>query len=223
MDAVGIFKSENDVPFLKMNEGELNYEIEHEFGFELKGIDKACLIFNLDQDTGYKILIVDNASRGTEAQYWVNDFLELKPRSDGYSKTKNVMNIAKNFVTNQMSDEFVVSKTEKIDLLNKTVDYFKNNESFNKQEFEEDVFQDENVISSFRRFDDDYRAENEVEKSDDFNISDNAVKKEARKFKSILKLDKNFHVYIHGDKKLIEKGVESDGRKFYKIYYENED
>jgi hypothetical protein len=48
------------------------------------------------------------------------------------------------------------------------------------------------------------------------------VKKQARVFKSVLKLDKNFHIYIHGNRELIEQGVEKDGRKFYKIYFEKE-
>ena len=58
---------------------------------------------------------------------------------------------------------------------------------------------------------------------DEFDISNQAVKKQSKFFKSILKLDKNFHVYIHGNKDMIERGVESDGRKFYKIYFEKED
>jgi hypothetical protein len=48
------------------------------------------------------------------------------------------------------------------------------------------------------------------------------VKKQSRVFKSVLKLDRNFHIYIHGDKDLIERGVEKDGRKYYKIYYREE-
>jgi hypothetical protein len=49
-----------------------------------------------------------------------------------------------------------------------------------------------------------------------------AVKKQERIFKSVLKLDKNFHIYIHGDRELIEQGMDADGRKFYKIYFEEE-
>jgi hypothetical protein len=102
------------------------------------------------------------------------------------------------------------------------VEYFKQNESFNKENFEETVFQNEEVINSFRSYDSNYRQENEIEIQDDFDISAQAVKKQSRFFKSILKLDKNFHVYIHGNKDLIEKGVDNDGRKYYKIYYEKE-
>ena len=55
-----------------------------------------------------------------------------------------------------------------------------------------------------------------------FDISSAAVKRQSRVFKSVLKLDKNFHIYIHGDRQLIERGTEKDGRKYYKIYYRDE-
>ncbi len=78
------------------------------------------------------------------------------------------------------------------------------------------------MIDSFRNFDTNYRSENEIELTDNFDISQQAVKKQARVFKSVLKLDKNFHIYIHGNRELIEQGVDEKGRKYYKIYYENE-
>lgn len=222
VDAIGIFKSETDVPFIKMNEKDKKYSIGHEFGFELKGIDKACIIFNTDQADGYSVLVVDNANRSAEAKYWINDFLQLKPSKDDYNNTKDFLSITKEFVTKKLPEEFELSKTDKIDLLNRSIDYFKENESFDKEEFEKNVFKDEDVISSFQNFDTTFRAENDVELDDRFEISTQAVKKQSRIFKSVLKLDKNFHVYIHGDKNLIEKGTDSNGRKFYKIYYENE-
>jgi hypothetical protein len=149
--------------------------------------------------------------------------LNLKTRNDCFQNTKAFLDIAKSYVTEQLPEDFEVEKTDKIDMLNRSVEYFKENDSFNKEEFETQVFQNEDVIESFRSFDDSYRQENAIEIKDDFDISTQAVKKQQKLFKSILKLDKNFHVYIHGDKSLIEKGVESDGRKFYKIYYEKED
>jgi len=33
---------------------------------------------------------------------------------------------------------------------------------------------------------------------------------------------KNFHIYIHGRRDLIEKGTDESGKKFYKIYFEEE-
>jgi hypothetical protein len=107
-------------------------------------------------------------------------------------------------------------------LLNRSVDYFKTNETFDKADFEKNVFSDSAVIDSFRRFDTNYREENEIELQDNFEISKQAVRKQAKIFKSVLKLDTNFHVYIHGRRDMIEQGIDENGRKFYKIFYENE-
>ena len=69
------------------------------------------------------------------------------------------------------------------------------------------------MIKSFRSYDEQYRENKNVDISDNFQISSQAVKKQSRIFKSVLKLDRNFDIYIHGDKNLIEKGTEKDGRK----------
>ena len=198
------------------------FSINHDYGFEIKGVDKGCIIFNTDQQNGYKILIIDNANKSAEAQYWKDDFLKVKPIANEFHHTNQFLGIAKNFVTKQLSEEFEVSKADKIELLNRSVEYFKTHESFDKNEFEKDVFQDSGMIKSFRSFDSNYREENDIELTDNFDISPQAVKKQARVFKSVLKLDKNFHIYIHGDRELIEQGVEKDGRKYYKIYFQQE-
>lgn len=38
--------------------------------------------------------------------------------------------------------------------------------------------------------------------------------------KSIFKLDRNFHIYVHGTKKKIEHGADEKGT-YVKLYYEN--
>lgn len=222
VEAIGIFKSEKDVPFLKMLKGQENFSISHEYGFEIKGIDKGCLILNTDNTSGYKILIIDNANKSIEAQYWKDDFLQVKPISNEYNQTNNFLGLTKQFLTKQLSNETEVSKSEQIDLLNRSVEYFKSHESFEKEEFEKDVFKDEGIIESFRAFDETYCAENNIEMNEKFDISTKAVKKQARAFKRVLKLDENFDIHIKGNKELIEKGIDEDGRKFYKIYYNEE-
>ena len=58
---------------------------------------------------------------------------------------------------------------------------------------------------------------------DEFAIHVSAVKKQAKVFKSVLKLDKSFHVYIHGRNDLIEKGYdELKVKHFYKLYFDEE-
>ena len=54
-----------------------------------------------------------------------------------------------------------------------------------------------------------------------YDISESAVKKQARAYKSVIKLDKNFHIYVHGNRELIEQGEDEKG-KYYKVYFKEE-
>jgi hypothetical protein len=221
-DAIGIFKSETRQAFLKLESSSDEFTIRTDEGINIEKLDKGCLIFNTDRDSGFKVCIVDKSNKSTEAQYWRDSFLQIKPCSDDYHHTKEFMNIAKSFVTKQLTEEFEVSRADQIDLLNRSVEYFKAHETFDKSDFEKTVFQDGGVIKSFRHFDEAYRQDRNLELDDRFEISSHAVKKQARVFKSVLKLDKNFHIYIHGDRELIEQGVDPDGRKYYKLYFQHE-
>ncbi|NQU55028.1 MAG: nucleoid-associated protein [Bacteroidetes bacterium] len=220
-EAIGFFKSERKDVFLKFNSTNNNFEVKHENGVNVNKLDKGCLIFNLEEENGYKVCIIDS-NKSNDTQYWKNEFLNIRPASDIYNFTKDFLSLTKEYVTKQLTDEFAVGKADQIDLLNRSVEYFKTHETFEKSDFEKEVFQNNGIIDSFRSFNETYRQENEIELSDSFEISPQAVKKQARVFKSVLKLDKNFHIYIHGDRELIEQGVEKDGRKYYKIYYQDE-
>ncbi|MFN6039537.1 MAG: nucleoid-associated protein, partial [Bacteroidota bacterium] len=40
----------------------------------------------------------------------------------------------------------------------------------------------------------------------------------------VIKLDKNFHIYVHGKHEFIEKGFDEEkGKKFYKLYFDSEE
>lgn len=220
--AIGFFKCENRHSFLKLEHGTQEFNISKEEGIQIDKPDKACIIFNDQKDNGYRVCVLDSTNRSEEAQYWKDRFLQLVPCKDEYHSTKDFLDIAKNFVTKVLPENFEVNKTDQIDMLNRSMDYFKTHDTFDRNEFEEEVLGDELLIDSFKKFDKTYREENNIELGDNFDIHLSAVKKQAKVFKSILKLDKNFHIYIHGNKEMIVPGVEKDGRKFYKIYYENE-
>ncbi len=217
-EGLGIYKFEEKESFIET--ATVNKETKFKFrkGIGSKKPDKACLIIFSDEP--YTLLIIDSNSNETE--YWQNDFIKHKPKNDFINNTNDFLTLTKNFVTKQFAHDFEVTKADQIDLLNRSVDYFKTHENFDKSEFEKEVFHHTDIINSFHNFDSAYRGENEIELSDNFEISQQAVKKQARAFKSVLKLDKNFHIYIHGNRDLIEQGVEKDGRKFYKIYFQEE-
>lgn len=221
-DVIGIFKSENKENFLKVFQQDAYFGVNHDEGISVKKPDKACLIFNVKTEEGFRVCILDNQNTGNEAQYWKDEFLKLKPVADNYYQTQNYLSLARNFVTERLDEDFEVSKADQIDYLNRSINYFKKNEQFNEHDFANDVFEHQEVISSFKKFKNDFQNENELRVVSEFEISVQAVKRQSKVFKSVLKLDRNFHIYIHGDKELIEKGVDPDGRKFYKIYYREE-
>jgi hypothetical protein len=120
-----------------------------------------------------------------------------------------------------LPQQFDVSKADQIDLLNKSAKYLKENDNFNFKEFADEVMENPDLIRSFKKYKTAYEQNYEMDIADNFAISQNAVKKQARTLKSVIKLDKNFHIYIHGDRNLIEQGEDKKG-KFYKVYYEEE-
>ena len=223
LDAIGIFKSESKEPYLKViqhvKEFEINYEQE---AINIKKLDKGCLIFNVEKEEGYRVAIVDQTN-STEAAYWIDDFLKLKIRNDNYTQTNAVLKVYRDFVTHKIDEEFEISKTDKIDLLNKSIKYFKEKEHFDFDEFSNEVLANEQGIESFKKFKRNYEDEYDTAIGDSFLISGSAVKKQARAFKSVLKLDKNFHIYIHGNKELIEKGYDEQMKmSYYKVFFREE-
>ena len=79
------------------------------------------------------------------------------------------------------------------------------------------------IINTFNEYKSEYEAEHELVIADDFDISETAVKKQARDLKSIIKLDRNFSIYVHGDRKFIKKGQdETTGLNYYQIYFNEE-
>ncbi|MBL7976646.1 MAG: nucleoid-associated protein [Candidatus Kapabacteria bacterium] len=222
VEAIGLFKSESKDTFLKVKPTEEFYEIESDSGININKLEKGCLIFNIERENGFVVEVVDNASRGEEAIYWVDNFLQLSQRQDNYHNTKNILTLYKKFITKELPQEFEVSKADQADFLNKSIQFFKEKDSFDLKEFTHEVIEQPDLIKRFNKFKNDYQKETDIIIDNNFTISESAFKKQARVFKSVLKLDKNFHIYIHGNRELIEQGVEKDGRKFYKIYYNEE-
>ena len=220
IDSIGIFKTENKNPFLKIFPQNEAFEIEKDYGIGLSKLDKGALIYNSSKETGYAVSVVDNNKNG-DLYYWFEDFLKVKQRDDEYFQTQETLTVYKEFITKQLPQEFETTKADQADFLNISINFFKEKETFDFDEFTKEVLEDPNVIESFSNFKSDYEQEMQVSISEDFAISEAAVKKQSRGFKSVIKLDKNFHIYVHGDRKLIETGQDEKG-KYYRLYFEEE-
>lgn len=223
-DVIGIFRSEDKESYLKVYPEQSGFGISYEQeGININKLDKGCLIFNTEKEEGYRVVVVEQTNRSSEAVYWKDEFLRLKIRNDNFNQTQNVMGIYKNFVTEKLDQEFDVEKKDKIDLLNRSMKYFKEKDTFDMDEFSNEVIANKEGIDLFKSYKQTYEEEFDTKIADSFDISNAAVKKQAKDFKSILKLDKNFHVYIHGNKDLIEKDYDAEkGMNCYKLYFKEE-
>jgi hypothetical protein len=220
VDGVGLYKTEEKKDFIvsELNEQESKFEVQK--GVVKSQLDKGCIIFNTESENGYRVLLVDKTNRGKEASFWKETFLELSTVSADYSFTEDYMTMCNAFVKEGLSE---VDRTEKIDLMNRSINYFKENDTFDKVSFVKDVFSNSNLESVFERFEQSYSSDSSIVLEDRFDISKQVVSKKSRSFKKVLKLDNNFQIHIHGDKELIEKGYDEDtGRNYYKLYFDKE-
>lgn len=92
------------------------------------------------------------------------------------------------------------------------------------EEFSQEVMRQPEIIDSFKNYKASFEKDRDMQLQEDFDISEAAVKKQARILKSVIKLDKNFHIYVHGKKELIKQGFDPDsGMNYYQLYYKVEE
>ena len=223
-NAVGIFKSESKEPFLKVSPIQSSFDIGYEQeAININKLDKGCVIVNTEREEGYKVLAVDQTNRQQEAAYWKDDFLGLRIRNDAFNKTGNFLKVYKSFVNEGLDEAFEMERTDKIDLLNRSMDYFKEKETFHVKEFEEEVLGNQQAAALFSDYREQFETDYDSPIGEQFDIAPGAVKKANAGYKSVLKLDKNFHIYVHGKREYIEKGFDEEkGMSFYKVYFKEE-
>ncbi|MEO1051627.1 MAG: nucleoid-associated protein [Bacteroidota bacterium] len=219
-DVIGLFKTENKETYLKIYPKGQDFEINSEEGININKLDKGCLIFNTEKEKGYKVAIIDNTNRGGEAQYWKEDFLNLKPREDSYYHTENYLNMCRDFAVEAFPD---AARIDQIGLVKESVNYFKDQETFEVSDFEQTVMKEPEVIEAFQEYKDTYQQNNNISTFDEFDISKPAVKQSKRFIRSVIKLDKNFHVYVHGNRDRIIRGYDEEKQMhFYQLFFNDE-
>lgn len=224
IDAIGVFHSSTKESFLKVNArpDEINLLVEE--GVELKKPDKAALIFKIDTEQGFLAYAYESTvSKQADSAFWKKDFLQLTPIENSYHNTNAVLGMCKLFISNELNEQFETTKSDQVDMLQRSMEYFKTHDNFQLEEFGKEVLHHPELIDCFNDYKQQYEVAKQVNIQENFDINLAAVQKQQRFFKSILKLDKNFHVYIHGRKDLIEKGYdEVAGKHFYKLYFDEE-
>ena len=221
VNALGIFKSEDRDPFLRIYQEGNSLGVASDEGISLHNIKKGALILNDPDQKTYSVLVFDKSNKITPAKFWINQFLNLAPIEDEFYQTRNFMHLCKDFVLKDRND---LDRADQVDLLNRSVNYFKDREHFNQDEFETEVLQEPETRQAFMDFQETYKEENQLKNlQPEFEISKPAYKAAKRYIRSVIKLDKNFHVYVHGKRDLIERGFDDTrGQHYYKLFFDAE-
>ncbi len=224
-DAVGCFKTENKETYLKVYQHMDEFDVECENGINIHKLDKGCLIFNTEANKGYKMSIVDTGNKTAEcALYWQEDFLNATLKENAYYHTDNFIETCRGFCEEILTDDNNVSKPDRMMMLNKSASYFKERDNFKLKDFEKEVMVEPELIKAFKDYRKDFNDRMDLTAIDEFEVSPTAVKKNQKYMRSVIKLDKNFHIYIHGRHDYVERGFdEAQGLKYYKLFYVNED
>jgi hypothetical protein len=221
VNAIGIFKTENKDNFFKLYETEDgSFEIIVDNGVNLKKLDKGCLIMESNEGTGYDVLQITDVN---DRQYWSDSFLGIKPQKDSFNVTKQFIETYHDFVKNELPKDFEVERSDQISLLNSSKSYFKDAENFQFDDFEEKVIKDKQVSQKFKSYVEESHPTISDVMLDDFEISKPAITTQNKFFKSVIKLDRNFSLYVHGNADMMEKGFDAKtGKHYYKLFFEEE-
>ncbi len=219
MEVVGIFKSEQKETYLKVYPEGKTFAVNRDDGININKLDKGCLIFNDKAEDGYKVLLVDNTNK-EDAQYWKDRFLTVKSQRDTFFHTKNYLQMCKSFATEAFPE---ADRLDQMSLVQESAKFFREEDLFDKVRFEEKVLQEPEIIQAFEDYKENFQRQNDIQIFDEFDINTDAVKKLKRVFKSVIKLDKNFHIYVHGNRSFIKKGYDDESQlSFYQLFFKEE-
>ncbi|MDP2058813.1 MAG: nucleoid-associated protein [Flavobacteriaceae bacterium] len=224
VDGLGIFKSELKHEFLQFEERENNLNLMLQQGVNLSKLDKGCLIFNTEEEAGYKVLSVD--SNRYDSKYCLENFLAVTALRDDNFMTKNYLKFCKNFAKDVVLP--AEDKKEEVMFMNKSVNYFAKNDAFEESNFINEVIDNPDLIPEFRNYKVDKGPKYSIEDLTEFNIANKAVSTARKSMKGIINLDTNIQIkmdFVNSDSadKFVEKGWDEEKQMYYYLVYFNKE
>lgn len=224
VDAIGIFKSELKHDFLQFDEKESTIDLLIQQGVNLNKLDKGCLIFNHKKEEGYKILSVD--SNRYDTKYWLEHFLGVDAFADENFYTKKYMKFCQDF-----AKEVVLpaeDKKEEVMFMNRAVNHFAKNDTFEESAFLNDVIDNPDLIPEFKHYKEEKAPKYHIEDLTTFPIANNAVTAARKKMKNVINLDTNVQIkmdFINPEsaEKFVEKGWDEEKQMYYYLVYFNKE
>lgn len=215
VEAVAILKSEKKDPFLTTDNDGREISVRTIYGTSLKGLDKGCLVLNMERENGYVVGTIDNINNGSDAQYWTDSFLHVSARDDDYHQTVKLMDMCTGFVQ-QLKEQ---SEVDSVIAAKKTAELLKTSETVQLDDLADLLCQNEEQKQAFGT----YRQSFEEEYgsfADEISVVSKAASRKPVSRMNVLKLGNDFEVKVLNPDADIESGVdELSGKRFYTLYY----
>ena len=222
VDLLAFLKCETRKAFIQLDVNDAEYLPKILQGIDADQLDKGFLVINTDEEKGFRVLSADRTAKAKDAIFWHKDFLDIVPFQDEFLFTSEIMNVTNDFVSKKVLDDFDLDRPEQLALLDKAQKYFENEPMFEEEKFEAAIFEDTNMRNKYRQFKSEEVAQDHYVPPN-FPINNSAVQTFSKVFKSVIKLDKNFHIYVHGNRQYIERGFDEEKCKhYYKCFFDDE-
>lgn len=223
-NAIGVFKIENKINFFQTYLENNSYDVFVQKGISSKKIDRGCLILNQSDVEGPIVFSEDNTTY--DAQYWTKKFLNIKYADDANQHTHNYLELCREFSDDILKPSY--GEQERNVFLSKTIDFFKENEVVNVEQFKEEIFEEEKHKSLFDNYKKEYEDLQSIVIRNQFDIAEAVVKKEKRKIKTEIKLDTNIQIKLDIDApdastEYLERGYDEEKKMhYYKVFFNAE-
>ncbi|WP_282136861.1 nucleoid-associated protein [Seonamhaeicola maritimus] len=223
-NALGVFKIESKVNFFQTYLENNSYDVLVQKGINSKKVDKGCLILNQTDEEGNIIFSVDNNSY--DAQYWINQFLNIKYADDSNSHTQQYLELCKDFSTDILKTSYGIQ--EQNTFLAKTIDFFKENEVVNVERFKDELFEENKYKNEFDDYKKSFEGEMNLVIRNQFDVAERVVNKEKKKIKTDIKLDTNIQIKLDIDApdastEYLERGYDEEKKMhYYKVFFNAE-
>lgn len=190
-------------------------------GLPLKKPDYGCLVYPAGNDgMTLHILEPQKAEGGTSWSQLLFPFFKL---ADDAFHARQFFKMCKSFSEDVLVKEMKQPRENQVNFLSESLDFTKDRSVLNFENFKNEVIAEPTIRDAFEQYSADYSETRNWNPPDQFAITE-GIQKEARKYvKSVIKLDKNFHIYVHGNKDRIERGFD-DQRKlnYYTLWFDAE-
>lgn len=217
MDAIVLFKSENKQTVMRYDRTEDGFLVQKSDVISLSKIEKGCLILNTEEDSGYKVAIVDNMSKGQESKYWKDEFLHVRYCHSSHNQTYSLIDSCRSFIkekcdeTGKLDKAFTIARAKKL---------LSESEEIMLQEFAQEVFQNKLKADDFVSYATTQQPCEMLIDTSPIAIETRMAKRKSSFPPTILHLDSNFDINVYGGKEYLVHGFdEAAGMSYYTCYY----